>query len=113
MALIGSSSNLYTYYLLLAVPFRIFNALVSRSFFQPDEYWQSLEIAHSIAFGYGYRTWEWRDIDGNGGIRSAILPWLFSRIYRLLEKVGLNDTIWLVRCSADAKEGTGLIPDDW
>ena len=28
----------------------------SRTFFQPDEYWQSLEIAHRWVFGYGYRV---------------------------------------------------------
>lgn len=97
MAFGSSSSNVYTHYWVLAVPFRILNALVSRTFFQPDEYWQSLEIAHSIAFGYGYRTWEWRTIDGNGGIRSVVVPWVFSWIYSGLAKVGLDDTVWLVR----------------
>ncbi|CAO1635987.1 unnamed protein product [Parajaminaea phylloscopi] len=34
-------------------------ALITRTFFQPDEYWQSLEIAHRLVEGYGYLTWEW------------------------------------------------------
>lgn len=111
MSLAGSSPSILSHYLLVAVPFRILNALLSRSFFQPDEFWQSLEIAHSIAFGYGYRTWEWRSIAGSGGIRSPILPWLFSRIYVLLAKVGLDDTAWLVRATESSSEDDGLIKD--
>lgn len=41
---------------------RLLNVLISRTFFQPDEYYQSLEPAHSIVFGYGYQTWEWRSV---------------------------------------------------
>ncbi len=43
---------------------RLLNALLLRTFFQPDEYWQSQEIAHKIVFGFGYRTWEWRSLAG-------------------------------------------------
>ena len=34
--------------------FRLVNALLVRTYFNPDEYWQSLEIAHRLVFGYGY-----------------------------------------------------------
>lgn len=40
--------------------FRIFNSLLLQTYFDPDEYWQALEVAHHGAFGYGYLTWEWR-----------------------------------------------------
>ncbi|GAA5988809.1 hypothetical protein JCM10908_006180 [Rhodotorula pacifica] len=43
-----------------ALAFRLLNAFCSRAFFQPDEYWQNLEVAHRWIYGYGYQTWEWR-----------------------------------------------------
>ena len=42
-------------YFLLA--FRICNALLIRTFFQPDEYFQSLEPAWDIAFGPSSGAW--------------------------------------------------------
>jgi phosphatidylinositol glycan class B len=32
--------------------FRIYNAIAIKTSFDPDEYWQSLEVAHETAFGY-------------------------------------------------------------
>ena len=32
--------------------FRLCNALLSYSAFVPDEYWQGLEVAHRMVFGY-------------------------------------------------------------
>lgn len=43
--------------LLFLVAFRIFNALSIRTFFQPDEYFQSLEPAWQIAFGKDSGAW--------------------------------------------------------
>ncbi len=31
--------------------FRLINALLIRTTFAPDEYWQSLEVAHRMVFG--------------------------------------------------------------
>ncbi|XP_012142029.1 phosphatidylinositol glycan anchor biosynthesis class B [Megachile rotundata] len=56
----------------------------------PDEYWQSLEVAHHLAFGYGYLTWEW-----SMKIRSYIYPFLISIMYRILALVSLDDVIIL------------------
>ncbi|RHY09382.1 hypothetical protein DYB36_008543 [Aphanomyces astaci] len=36
------------------VAFRVFNALFVRTYFNPDEFWQSSEVAHHMVFGYGY-----------------------------------------------------------
>ncbi|AEY95935.1 FADL281Cp [Eremothecium gossypii FDAG1] len=55
---------------------RLINALSIRSFFQADEYWQSLEPAHVKAFGYGGLTWEWQH-----GLRSYAFPMLFEMSY--------------------------------
>jgi phosphatidylinositol glycan class B len=43
------------FFLLLAL--RILNALTLRTFFQPDEYFQSLEPAWQIAFGQDSGAW--------------------------------------------------------
>lgn len=38
--------------LLFLVVFRVLNGLSLKTFFDPDEYWQSLEVAHATVFGY-------------------------------------------------------------
>ena len=43
--------------LLFLVAFRILNALSIRTFFQPDEYFQSLEPAWQMAFGADSGAW--------------------------------------------------------
>ena len=43
--------------LLFLVAFRILNALTLRTFFQPDEYFQSLEPAWQMAFGKDSGAW--------------------------------------------------------
>ncbi|KAI4266740.1 MAG: hypothetical protein L6R38_008572 [Xanthoria sp. 2 TBL-2021] len=65
--------------LLFLIAFRILNALSIRTFFQPDEYFQSLEPAWEIAFGSNsgtWITWEWKN-----QLRSAIHPTLFAGVY--------------------------------
>ena len=34
------------------VAFRLLNALMIQTSYVPDEYWQSIEVAHHMAFGY-------------------------------------------------------------
>lgn len=34
------------------IVFRVLNALLCSTSFVPDEYWQSLEVAHKMVFGY-------------------------------------------------------------
>ncbi|KAH7085012.1 Alg9-like mannosyltransferase family-domain-containing protein [Paraphoma chrysanthemicola] len=72
-------SALGVFVLLLA--FRIVNALTLRTFFQPDEFFQSLEPAWQLAFGNtsnAWITWEWRT-----QLRSSLHPGLFAAVYRL------------------------------
>jgi phosphatidylinositol glycan class B len=90
-------------YFLLA--FRICNALLIRTFFQPDEYFQSLEPAWNIAFGPSSGAWitwvrlthdksekkvvnimnqEWRE-----RLRSSLHPFLFAAVYRVTALVAL------------------------
>jgi phosphatidylinositol glycan class B len=42
---------------LLLLAFRILNALTLKTFFQPDEYYQSLEPAWRLAFGEDSGAW--------------------------------------------------------
>jgi phosphatidylinositol glycan class B len=48
-----ASSNI----LLFLIAFRLVNALTVRTFFQPDEFFQSLEPAWKIAFGESQGPW--------------------------------------------------------
>jgi phosphatidylinositol glycan class B len=95
--------------------FRILNALLIQSQFDPDEYWQNLEPAYCQVFGQpgapcAGLTWEWKrrptstNIDSfsdlitsglEGPLRSyaSILPTLF--FYHLVKILGLDST-WVV-----------------
>eukprot|EP00850_Spirogloea_muscicola_P026165 SM005886S18617 [mRNA] locus=s5886:207:887:+ [translate_table: standard] len=65
--------------------FRLANAVVARTFFNPDEYWQCTEVAHRLAFGYGALTWEWR-----AGLRGYAHPLVFAVLYRVLAVLGID-----------------------
>ncbi|KAJ3567955.1 hypothetical protein NP233_g6034 [Leucocoprinus birnbaumii] len=68
---------------------RIAIAILTRTVFQPDEYFQSLEPAFHLVFGYGHLTWEWLS---ENPIRSIIYPALNVPIYWLLKVTGLSFT---------------------
>ena len=73
-----------------SVTLRVASVFIVQTHFVPDEYWQSLEIAHGQAFGYGYKTWEWTQ-----GIRGYIYPMVFTGAYTLL-RIFQIDNAWLV-----------------
>ncbi|KAK7037923.1 mannosyltransferase [Favolaschia claudopus] len=72
---------------------RIFIALATSTVFQPDEYFQSLEPAHHLVFGYGHLTWEWLS---SKPIRSILYPALNVPLYWVLKTTGLDSLDWLV-----------------
>ncbi|XP_002976970.2 GPI mannosyltransferase 3 [Selaginella moellendorffii] len=74
----------------LCIAFRLLNALLVRTYFNPDEHWQALEVAHRIVFGYGHLTWEW-----NKGLRSYLHPLMFAALYKMLAVLKL-DTPWFM-----------------
>lgn len=82
---------------ILVVAFRLANSLLCRTFFQPDEYFQSIEIAHRLVFGYGYETWEWRPSGDQGGIRSPLVPFVYVPAYQILKTLGLDRLPLIVR----------------
>ncbi|KAI5827158.1 glycosyltransferase family 22 protein [Schizophyllum commune Tattone D] len=72
---------------LLAVTVRILVALLTRTSFQPDEYFQALEPAHDLVFGYGHLTWEWLTPTP---IRSILYPLLNVPVFWILRATGLD-----------------------
>eukprot|EP00953_Heterococcus_sp_UTEX-ZZ885_P032859 17136-Heterococcus_DN1.PRE.7 len=79
------------------VLFRVLNALILRTHFTPDEFWQGPEVARRLAFGQGHfallnRTWEWLP---GAQIRGFLHPLIFAALYKLLTLVQL-DTAWAV-----------------
>ncbi|KAL8556966.1 hypothetical protein ACS0TY_004442 [Phlomoides rotata] len=84
-----SSPSLFEVFLLCLVT-RITNSLLVQTYFNPDEHWQALEVAHRITFGYGHLTWEWKK-----GIRSYLHPVLFAALYKALAFLRL-DTPWFM-----------------
>ncbi|KAL4893864.1 Alg9-like mannosyltransferase family-domain-containing protein [Aspergillus ambiguus] len=69
--------------LLLLLALRLLNALSLHTFFQPDEFFQSLEPAYQLAFGDNqgaWITWEWRH-----HLRSSLHPLLFSGVYAVAD----------------------------
>ncbi|XP_078037655.1 phosphatidylinositol glycan anchor biosynthesis class B [Augochlora pura] len=69
----------------LLILWRLSSTFLVQTAHVPDEYWQSLEVAHRLAFGYGYLTWEW-----TLNIRNYIYPFLVSVIYRILALASLD-----------------------
>eukprot|EP01132_Coremiostelium_polycephalum_P005548 gene5548-6909_t len=67
------------------------DALMINTFFDPDEYWQSLEVAHKIVFGYGYLTWEWKEM-----IRSFLHPFIFVLGFKFLHLFNLDTTYLII-----------------
>ncbi|ONK79617.1 uncharacterized protein A4U43_C01F8200 [Asparagus officinalis] len=72
--------------------FRCINSLLIQTYFNPDEHWQALEVAHRIAFGYGHLTWEWQK-----GIRSYLHPLIFALLYKILAFFRLDAPWFMAR----------------
>jgi len=76
---------------LMLILFRFYNSISQSTFFVPDEYWQSIEVAHNYVYNYGYLTWEWKE-----KIRSFSYPLLFTLPYMILKRYNLDDTDLLI-----------------
>lgn len=71
--------------------FRLSSVIFVQTAYAPDEYWQSLEVAHEMAFGYGFLTWEWKQ-----GLRSYIHPFIFFLLYKILKFMSLDIPFLLI-----------------
>ena len=83
-----------TFLYLFAVCWRVFVSVSTRTFFQPDEFYQSLEVAHFAVFGYGHLTWEWK---AEPPIRSFFYPSIYASAYWLLKTFEIDSDILVVR----------------
>lgn len=94
------SSNAFAY----LIVFRIANALLCRTAFLPDEFFQSTEIAHGLVFGYGWTTWEWQQ---ETALRSPFPALLFVPGYWIVKVLGLEGTDAIVSLLG-LQDSTGL-----
>ncbi|NXV68438.1 PIGB mannosyltransferase, partial [Molothrus ater] len=107
--------------LALTLALRTLNCFLVQTSFVPDEYWQSLEVAHRMVFkypspaaapppspfpfswslsvlnihNYGYLTWEW-----TSNLRGYSYPLIFASMYKalqLLAKDNVQLLIWVPR----------------
>ncbi|KAI8441124.1 hypothetical protein MSG28_009376 [Choristoneura fumiferana] len=86
MALPFNAKGLRPSQVVLAILFvRILSVFLVQTWYVPDEYWQTLEVAHKQAFGYGVLTWEWQK-----GIRSYLYPSVVAALYTILKFTGLD-----------------------
>lgn len=101
-------SNKGTRILAGIIIFRLVSWFIVRTYFIADEYWQLFEVAHSLAFGYGYKTWEWKpDI----AIRSYLYPSIISLIYRFFALFHLDTVPILVNAATLFQTGLAIIGD--
>ncbi|UJR25479.1 hypothetical protein I4U23_006825 [Adineta vaga] len=88
--------------------FRLLSWLIVRTYFIADEYWQTFEIAHSLAFNYGYKTWEWKSTIA---IRSYLYPYVISLIYRFLALIHLDTASMLINIATLFQTFLAIIGD--
>lgn len=77
--------------LIIIAAVRLASVPLIQTFYVPDEYWQSLEVAHKLTFGYGYLTWEWTQ-----GIRSYVYPAIIAGLYKILDLLQCDHALLLV-----------------
>ncbi|PWN41769.1 hypothetical protein IE81DRAFT_367251 [Ceraceosorus guamensis] len=86
----------HTSVFLFLLAFRLLNALLVRTFFQPDEHYQATEVAHHAVFGYGWRTWEWMSDEARGGeIRGFLHPAIFAALMWIVRLLRMDAPIIL------------------
>ncbi|KAI4568197.1 hypothetical protein MJT46_007995 [Ovis ammon polii x Ovis aries] len=75
------------YLVLFIIALRICNCFLVQTSFVPDEYWQSLEVAHHMVFKYPL-------------LRGYTYPLIFASIYKILHLLGKDSVhllIWIPR----------------
>jgi hypothetical protein len=80
---------------LAAFVLRLVAGAADDGIYWPDEVFQTLEPAHSLAFGYGALPWEFVE-----GGRSWALPGLLATVLKLADGLGASDPLsylWAVR----------------
>nr|CAB3264859.1 GPI mannosyltransferase 3-like [Phallusia mammillata] len=70
---------------------RLVSIPLVQTYFAPDEYWQSLEVAHKLVYGYGFLTWEWKL-----GLRSYLHPLAIAVLFFAFKYTGLDSVSMLI-----------------
>lgn len=86
-----STKTSKSFILVIFLLYRWWNAYMTRTFDNPDEYWQGNEVAHRIVFGYGYITWEWIH-----QLRSYFHPLLLASVYKVVALLKLDHHYWIM-----------------
>uniref|UniRef100_A0A8C0FZT1 Mannosyltransferase n=1 Tax=Chelonoidis abingdonii TaxID=106734 RepID=A0A8C0FZT1_CHEAB len=82
------------YLVLFTITLRVLNCFLVQTSFVPDEYWQSLEVAHHMVFKYPLL------FEVKMSLRGYSYPLLFATIYRVLQLLAKDDVqllIWIPR----------------
>ncbi|VDN84789.1 unnamed protein product [Brugia pahangi] len=74
------------------IAFRIINVFLVRTYFVPDELFQSVEIAHWAVYGTGYLSWEWM-----ASLRSVLHPFMISLLYFLGHKFVIDSNLFIIQ----------------
>lgn len=80
----------------IIIVYRLISWFLVRTYFIADEYWQTFEVSHRLAFSYGYQTWEWKSTHP---IRSHLYPLIISWIFRFLAFLKLDTVPMMVYCA--------------
>jgi len=74
---------------LFCLVYRIGTALICRTTFVPDEYYQSVEVAYHHVFQRGITAWEWND---EHAIRSHVYVLPYILLFRIGKLLGISHT---------------------
>ena len=68
-------------------------ALLSQTWYVPDETWQSVEVAHRVVWDQGHLTWE-----SDEAIRSSLLSLPYILVFKMLDLLHLDYQLLVVVC---------------
>ncbi|KAM3721906.1 GPI mannosyltransferase [Dirofilaria immitis] len=77
-------------YALIAL--RILNVFLVRTYFVPDELFQSVEVAHWAIYGIGYLSWEWM-----ASLRSVFHPFIIALLYFLGHMCAIDSNLFIIQ----------------
>jgi len=74
---------------LFCLAYRAGTALICRTTFVPDEYYQSVEVAYKLVFKRGITTWEWEE---EHAIRSHVYILPYMVLFQIGKVLGISHT---------------------
>lgn len=77
-------------YALIAL--RIMNVFLVRTYFVPDELFQSVEVAHWAVYGTGYLSWEWM-----ASLRCVLHPFIIAMLYFMGHMCTIDSNLFIIQ----------------